>query len=101
MFSVARPDAFKRNLQRSYVDKLANLMTQEMETMPGMPLEAFANYGMTPVNVSLSDIRPLVRMELKTLMAVSKTRAVAGDAMTKAHYQDLAIRINDILNPKK
>ena len=40
-------------------------------------------------------------MELKTLMAVSKTRAVAGDAMTKAHYQDLAIRINDILNPKK
>lgn len=101
MFSVARPDAFKRNLQRSYVDKLANLMTQEMETMPGVPLDAIANYGMTPVNVSLSDIRPLVRMELKTLLAVSKTRAVAGDAMTKAHYQDLAIRINDILNPKK
>ncbi|WP_442589621.1 zinc-dependent metalloprotease [Pedobacter sp. AW31-3R] len=101
VFSTARPDAFKRNLQRSYVDKLELLMTKDMEMAPGVAPDTYARYGMTPVNVSLSDIRPLVRVELKTLMATAKARAVAGDAITKAHYQDLVIRINDILNPKK
>lgn len=101
IFSAARPDAFKRNLQRSYVDKLETLMTKEMETPPGVSADMLANFGMTPVNVSLSDIRPLVRAELKTLLNTVKARAVAGDALTKAHYADLAIRIGDVLNPKK
>jgi hypothetical protein len=56
---------------------------------------------LTPINVGLSDIRPLVRAELKTLLATTKARAVAGDAITKAHYEDLNIRIKDILDPKK
>jgi len=101
IFSSARPDAFKRNLQRSYVDKLEILMTKEMDLPPGVSGDMIANFGMTPISVALSDIRPLVRVELKSLMATAKARAVAGDALTKAHYDDLVIRINDILNPKK
>ena len=98
---ASRPDAFKRNLQRSFVDRLGTLMTQEMQAPPGVAPARIADFGLTPVNVSLSDIRPLVRAELKSLLTIAKARAVAGDAMTKAHYDDLAIRINDILNPKK
>lgn len=98
---AGRPDAFKRNLQRSYVEKLEALMTKDMEVPPNAPADALANYGLTPVNVPLSDIRPLVRAELKSLIATAKLRAVAGDSLTKAHYDDLVIRINDILNPKK
>lgn len=101
ILSAGRPDAFKRNLQRSYVERLGGLMTKEMEIPPMVSPELLANFGMTPVNVSLSDIRPLVRAELKTLLTTVKARAVAGDALTKAHYEDLAIRIKDILDPKK
>lgn len=101
VFSANRPDAFKRNLQRSYVETLTQLMTKEMDVPPGANAEGLANYGFTPVNVSLSDIRPLVRAELKSLLTLTKARALAGDSLTKAHYDDLVIRINDILFPKK
>ena len=101
VFSANRPDAFKRNLQRSYVETLTQLMTKEMDAPAGASAEGLANYGVTPINVSLSDIRPLVRAELKSLLTLTKARALAGDSLTKAHYDDLVIRINDILFPKK
>jgi len=101
VFAAGRADAFKRNLQRAYVDRLSDLMTKENDLPPGFPADYAANYGLTPINVSLSDIRPLVRAELKSLLATTKARAAAGDAITKAHYEDLNIRIKDILDPKK
>ena len=96
IFAATRPDAFKRNLQRGYIDRLGSLMVDAPAPV-GLP----PGFVFTPVNISLTDIRPLVRVELKTLLATAKARAVAGDANTKAHYDDLAYRINEILNPKK
>lgn len=101
VFVAGRADAFKRNLQRAYVDRLQDLMTKENELPVGFPVDYAASYGLTPINVGLSDIRPLVRAELKTLLATTKARAAAGDAITKAHYEDLNIRIKNILDPKK
>lgn len=101
VFVAGRADGFKRNLQRAYVDRLGSLMTTESELPVGFPVEAAANYGLTPINISLSDIRPLVRAELKSLLATVKARSVGGDAITKAHYEDLSIRIKNILDPKK
>ena len=95
IFAAARPDAFKRNLQRGYIDRLGSLMVDA--PAPVLP----PGFNFTPINVGVTDIRPLVRVELKTLVATAKARAAAGDAMTKAHYEDLATRINDILDPKK
>ena len=54
----------------------------------------------TPVNISLTDIRPFVKAGLNTLPATATIRA-NGDAITKAHYEDLAVSINEILDPKK
>ncbi|MES2417651.1 MAG: zinc-dependent metalloprotease [Bacteroidota bacterium] len=96
IFAAARPDAFKRNLQRGYIDKLGSLMV-DAPAPQGLP----PGFMFTPINISLTDIRPMVRMELKTLLATAKTRGVADDSITKAHYEDLAIRINNILDPKK
>lgn len=96
IFAATRPDAFKRNLQRGYIDRLGSLMV-DAPAPTGLP----PGFNFTPVNVGVTDIRPLVRAELKTLVATSKARAAAGDAITKAHYEDLAVRINDILDPKK
>ena len=95
IFAATRPDAFKRNLQRGYIDRLGSLMVDA--PAPVLP----PGFNFTPINVGVTDIRPLVRVELKTLVATAKARAAAGDAMTKAHYEDLASRINDILDPKK
>ncbi|MEE1946464.1 zinc-dependent metalloprotease [Pedobacter sp. KR3-3] len=96
IFAAGRPDAFKRNLQRGYIDRLGSLMV-DAPAPQGLP----PGFTFTPVNVSVTDIRPLVRAELKTLLATAKARGVAGDANIKAHYEDLAVRINDILDPKK
>jgi len=96
IFSATRPDAFKRNLQRSYIDRLGSLMVDAPAPV-GLP----PGFNFTPINVSVTDIRPLVRAELKTLSATSKARVAVGDAMTKAHYEDLFTRINNILDPKK
>jgi len=96
VFAAGRPDGFKRNLQRGYIDRLGSLMV-DAPAPTGLP----PGFSFTPVNIGVTDIRPLVRVELKTLLATAKARAVAGDAITKAHYDDLIIRINDILDPKK
>jgi hypothetical protein len=95
IFSANKPDSFKRNLQRGYIDRLGSLMVDAPA-----PTNLPPGFSFTPVNVSLTDIRPYVRVELKTLLATAKSRAVAADVTTKAHYEDLASRINDILNPK-
>lgn len=101
IFSTGRPDAFKRNLQRAFVEDLEGLMTKDLDLPGSLSADAAAGYGYTPINVSLSDIRPIVRMELKNLLATTKARAKSGDAISKAHYDDLGIRIKDILDPKK
>lgn len=96
IFAAGRPDAFKRNLQRGYIARLGELMV-DAPAPQGLP----PGFTFTPINVGVTDIRPLVRAELKTLLATAKARSAAGDANTKAHYEDLAVRINEVLDPKK
>ena len=54
------------------------------------------------MDVSQSDIRPLVRAQLKTIrgdvqMGARRTR----DAMTRAHLEDIVARIDDILEGRR
>jgi hypothetical protein len=47
-------------------------------------------WGFTPINIALSDIRPMVRAELKKIRGLPK----GGDALTApAHYADLRFRL--------
>lgn len=90
-------DVYRRNLQRAYVDRMEYLMTED-QNVPAF-LRRFG--GVTSVNVSQSDIRPIVRAELNNLKsnarsAISRT----SDRMSRYHLQDLVERIDLILDPK-
>jgi len=82
---------FRRNLQRVYLDAMANLMTKDLDP----------NRSRQYYNVNQSDVRALVRGELnivkRMLTSASKTNV---NTETKYHYRDGIERINLILDPK-
>src|SRR5690606_22804633 len=85
-------DVYRRNLQRAYIDRMAYLMTEDQSELPA----AFRRFiSRTNVNVSQSDIRAVVRAELKTLE--SSIRAGLGrtsDRMSRIHLQDALERVD-------
>jgi hypothetical protein len=90
-------DTYRRNLQRAYIERLAYLMTDE-ENAPNMP-------GRTSrpatVNVNQSDIRAVVRAELKTLKrTITSGIGLTGNSMSRMHLQDALVRIENILDTK-
>ena len=98
IFTAGRPDAFKRNLERGYVEDLRSLLNDDYKPLPGTPATLLANFGLTPINIVLSDVRPMVRAELKIIDA---RLPKGGDAATAAHYADLHVRIKEALNPTR
>jgi len=89
-------DMYRRGLQRGYVDRMGSFME---DAPAGAGMGGFAAFGATAVNMNTNDIRALVRSELTRLRSQLKS-ASPSDAITKAHYQDLASRIDAILDPK-
>ncbi len=89
---------FRRNLQRAYIERMEYLMTQE----PTVP-QQFAQFISGPdVDVSQSDIRPIVREQLQILLDdVNDTIGNAGDRATRVHLVDARDRIEDVLNPEE
>ena len=90
-------DVYRRNLQKSYVSMLSNLLN---------PAEITINLGgfniSSSVNTDKTDIKSLVRAHLTTLRAeVNAAAAGITDPMSKYHLQDVSKRIEDALNPKK
>lgn len=90
-------DTYRRNLQRAYIDRMEYLMTQEQTPIPAR----FRRWAsVTEVSVNESDIRPIVRAELKTLQRSVRSSAANSSGMKRIHLQDIAERIELILNPK-
>jgi hypothetical protein len=91
-------DVYRRNLQKSYINILTNLIT---------PAEITINLGggfnVAPaVNVDKSDIKSFVRAHLAALRPeVAAAAGTLTDPMSKYHLQDIIKRIDDALNPKK
>ena len=73
-------DTYRRNLQRAYIERLEHLMTREQNTVPAA-ISAFV--GFTKVDVSQSDIRPLVRAELSKLK--SQIKSTISKPLTRCH----------------
>ena len=91
-------DAYRRNLQRGYIDRMAYLMTKDQTPIPTQ----FRRFvSRTNVDVSQSDIRAITRAELKTLESTIKSGlARTNDNMSRIHLNDALQRIDAILNPK-
>lgn len=91
-------NVYRRNLQRAYIERMEHLMNEEL---PSMSAQYREYMGWTPVDVSQSDIRPLVRDQLETLQRdISRTRNRVNDRATRVHLADAEQRIEDILNPR-
>lgn len=82
-------DVYRRNLQRAYIDRMEYLMTQEQE-----------GHNRSDINVSQSDIRPVVRGELVQLQRSLKNGIRRNtNTMTTYHLKDALKRVDLILNP--
>lgn len=88
---------YRRNLQRAYLERMEYLMTEELPSVPA----AFRQFaGFTSVDVSQSDIRPMVREQLEILQRdINNTVNRVSDRATKLHLADAERRIDNILNP--
>ena len=88
-------DTYRRNLQRSYLSRMAYLMTEEQEPIPA---RFRSRSTRTNIDVEQSDIRPVVRAQLTSLQREIKAAiAKTSDSMSKYHLQDAVIRIDEIL----
>jgi hypothetical protein len=89
-------DLHRRNLQRSYVDRMAYLMTEELQPnrfrRPGFE-------GQIYYNANTSDVRALVRGELKALKSrLNAAKNGRINKVTKYHYEDVIARIENIFD---
>ncbi|UII24909.1 zinc-dependent metalloprotease [Fulvivirga maritima] len=86
-------DAYRRDLQKAYVERLGYLMTKEQSSRG-----RYYSAG-TEVEVDQSDIRSLARGKLVDLKRKLQKSNIS-DRMSSYHVQDLLARIDLILNPK-
>ena len=98
IFNGDKPDAFTRTLERKYIAVLENLLTSDPKPDASETTAELAAHGHTPVNVPLSDIRPLVRAEIKK---INKLLPVGQDEVSVAHFDDMHTRIGEALTPVK
>ncbi len=95
------PDANRRTLQRVHLERLEALMN------PPAPAAAPAGPGgpgggpqipaiLLAPNVRRADISALARSQLRTIQADARRSAVAAIGVNRAHYQDIADRVEEI-----
>ena len=97
IFSKNEPDVYKRNLQRGYIENLKSLLNDDTRQYPFSSTQQ-ANIGLTPLNMIMADIRPIVRAELKQIEAQLPK---GSNSIEIAHFADLHLRIKEALNPTK
>ncbi len=91
-----RIDAYRRNLQRAYLDLANNKLNAQPAAPPALPR------GVTPVQPPTSgDERPFYRAELRTLSAaIGAALPRSADRATRAHLEGARDQIAKILDPK-
>ncbi len=92
-------DVYRRNLQKSYINIIGDLLAP-----PSSGGGIVINFGgAAPAGLSFdkSDIKSILRSHLAVLRSEIRAAATSiTDAMTKMHLQDVAVRIDNILDPK-
>ncbi len=92
-------DIYRRNLQKSYVNILANLIAPPRSS--GSPDPIAVLLGLSGSSSDKSDLKSVVRAHLSVLRGeVTAAAAGTADLMSKYHLQDVAKRIDNALNPK-
>lgn len=93
-------DAYRRNLQKSYVNAMVNLLNPPASSAAG----AFGpgiSISISGAGSDKSDLKSIVRAHLQSLRAeLNASQALYSDRLSKYHLQDLSFRIEKALNPK-
>lgn len=94
-------DIYRRNLQKSYVERVGQIVSPaSTPSFGGIFISIGAPAAMT--DTKKSDIISVLKANLRALRAEIKTAYPAiADKMTKYHLQDVADRIDRILEPGK
>ncbi len=94
--SGTKIDAYRRNLQRSYVDILGKILL-DTKPLPAAPASPY--FKGTQANAHTSDIKAVVRAELAQIRTMAQS-ASSSDAMTRNHLKDIVARINTLFDTK-
>ena len=93
-------DAYRRNLQKSYVNAMVNLLNPPAASAAG----AFGpgiSISISGSGSDKSDLKSIVRAHLQSLRSeLNASQALYTDRLSKYHLQDLSFRIEKALNPK-
>jgi hypothetical protein len=112
VFTANVSDPNRRAMQRVYIERLGVIVS------PPVPLVAvggvgFGGGGFAPAqaplpflgapNVARSDLPALARSQLRAIKAQAKTNAASAgaSALTRAHWNDIADRVDAILEPAR
>ena len=94
-------DLYRRNLQKSYINILDNLLNPGRPNSSPDPVGGLFSITIY-VNTDKSDIRSAVRAHLAALRTeVNAAAAATADTMTRYHLQDISKRIDNALDPKQ
>jgi hypothetical protein len=91
-------DVFRRNLQKSYVQHIIQLISPAESQMMNPMMIMF---GVAPADPTKSDVSSIARAHLVSLRNDIRAAATATqDPLSRYHLSDLAERINQALEPK-
>ncbi len=95
-------DVYRRNLQKSYINNLDNLINPPPAAAPAAGGLAALLGGSSSSNIKRSDIISVIKVHLQSLKnEVNAAKGSIADPMSKYHLQDIAQRIDNALDPKK
>lgn len=95
-----RVDPYRRGLQRIYLETVAGKLNATPSTTPRISSSAQTGQSYTAPARPSTDVKALLRMELRTLdAALAAALSKAGDTTTRAHIQDARWQIDRLLNP--
>ena len=100
LYSNKTIDGYRRNLQRAHLDRL-DFLLNKAKNQSGVRRSG-GYFKQTAVNISQSDIKAVVRGELKRIQRdIKRSIPNARNTISRYHLQDAADRVNTILNPNK
>jgi hypothetical protein len=99
--SSVRIDAYRRGLQRSYVELVAAKLAAPAPTTPRISSSAQTGQAITAPSRGSTDVKAMLRMELRTLdRDLAAAQGKAADAMTRAHLAEARWQIERALDPE-
>jgi hypothetical protein len=93
-------DVFRRNLQKTYVDALINLLNPSPISLPpGLPRGLLVFFG---ADIRNTDIPSIARANLETLKnQIQAAIPLTSDKLSKYHLEDVLERIKQALHPRQ